>query len=409
MKNFFLVSSNLFIPSVLISILLSDIHFVPGHREVELLILALIAFKLIAGRNISLLFPKSFHEHLFLFLIIYICINIIMSILVNGVSFHWLLYFLMFLPLASEAKNIERWEIQKKLKSINLIVNFLLIYVIFGLASRVIDFSSTPIDVTMLLIPISAFMPFVIFNVKYGSQKNRIIAYIIIILCLFQILLESSRGALIIYFVTICFGFWAIGFSRRALKDIFLLSPLIVFSIFFILVSIDVTSIVNDTILVFGGTAESGALKDIDRFLNYAAMIQFFEKSSLGTMLFGTGFRSAWIHASPYLTNLYDILLPNLDYSKDETIIGIPGIIINIGIIGTLLLIFTFLSSIFFSTKDLDYKWRFFLAISILGVFARNFGNDITTNAILMFVIMPYGIYWFLASCIKDKKKINNL
>ena len=406
-KKNYLVSGNLFFPSVLIAILLSDIHFIPGNREVELLILALIGIKIIFGYKVSFLFPRSFHEYVFLIFIAYMCINVVMSIFVNSISFHWLFYFLMFLPLMSEAKKITNWDIQRKINMINLIVKFLLIYVITGLISRVIDLSSTPIVVTMLLIPVSAFMPFAIFNIKYGSQKNRILSYTLLLLCLFQIMLESSRGALVIYFVTVFLGFWAIGLSKRFLKDMTLLFPITVLAIIGLLASTDVVTTISDTLLIFGGTVESGALKDIDRFLNYIAMVEFFQESSLGTILFGTGIRSAWIHASLYLTDLYDILLPSLDYSQDKTIIGIPGIIINTGIIGIILLIFTFVTNTLFVIKDLSFKWKIFIAFSILGVFARNFGNDITTNAILMFAIMPFGIYWFLAICLKDVEKIN--
>ena len=115
-------------------------------------------------------------------------------------------------------------------------------------------------------------------------------------------------------------GFWAIGFSRKIFKDLLLLSPILFVALFVLLISVDVLAIINDTLLIFGGTAESGAIKDIDRFLNYAAMFEFYQNTNLITILLGTGFRSAWIHVAPYLTNLYDILLPQLDYSKDQTI-----------------------------------------------------------------------------------------
>ena len=115
-KKKYLVSSNLFFPSVLIAILLSDIHFIPGNREVELLILALIGIKIIFGYKVSFLLPRSFHEYVFLIFIAYMCINVVMSMVVNSVSFHWLLYFLMFLPLMSEAKKDYKLGHSKKNK-----------------------------------------------------------------------------------------------------------------------------------------------------------------------------------------------------------------------------------------------------------------------------------------------------
>ena len=147
--------------------------------------------------------------------------------------------------------------------------------VLIGLISRLLDPGALPITITMLLLPISVFIPFAIFNIKYGSIKNRYMAYLVIILCLFQIMLESSRGALVIYFATVFLGFWAIGFSRKIFKDLLLLSPILFVALFVLLISVDVLAIINDTLLIFGGTAESGAIKDIDRFLNYAAMFEF--------------------------------------------------------------------------------------------------------------------------------------
>ena len=99
-------------------------------------------------------------------------------------------------------------------------------------------------------------------------------------------------------------------------------------------------------------------------------------------------------------------MLPQLDYSKDQTIIGLPNIIVNTGILGFALLVLTSISSIFFVIKDISLRWKLLFIISILGVLARNFGNDITTNTLFLFVIMPFGVYWFLASSIKDLEQI---
>ena len=400
------IYNNIFFLSVFFSVFLSDFHFIPGHREAELAIIGLLGLKLIGGYKLSFVMPKSFHEYCFLIFTAYMCLNIVISMIINGVSFHWLLYFLMFLPLMHEAKKTSGWDIAQKKNAITLVVNFLLLSVLIGLISRLLDPGALPITITMLLLPISVFIPFAIFNIKYGSIKNRYMAYLVIILCLFQIMLESSRGALVIYFATVFLGFWAIGFSRKIFKDLLLLSPILFVALFVLLISVDVLAIINDTLLIFGGTAESGAIKDIDRFLNYAAMFEFYQNTNLITILLGTGFRSAWIHVAPYLTNLYDILLPQLDYSKDQTIIGLPNIIVNTGILGFALLVLTSISSIFFVIKDISLRWKLLFIISILGVLARNFGNDSTTNTLFLFVIMPFGVYWFLASSIKDLEQI---
>lgn len=409
-KNYF-ISGNLFIPAIIAALIFNDLHFIPGHREAEIIILFMIVAKFVIGHRVAFAIPRSLHEYVFLIFILYMSINVLMSNIVNNVSLHWLLYFLMFLPLIAESKNTLYWSLHRRKKIINLVVNFLLVSIMFGFVSRFIDFSSSPITITMLLVPISAFLPFAIFNVKYGSQKQRTMAYVVLISCLFQIMLESSRGALVIYLVSVLIGFWAIGLSKKSIKDFLLLSPLIVIALTGLALNIDIVTIFSDTLLIFGGTVEdTGALKDIDRILNYVAMIEFFQQSSLSTIFFGTGFRSAWLYVGESLSYLYDTFLPYLDYSKDQTIIGIPGIIINIGVFGMMLICIMFTTSIFSASQGLPYRWKIFIAISILGILARNFGNDLTTNVLFIMAAMPFGIYSLLASCIRDieSKKIDN-
>jgi hypothetical protein len=163
-------------------------------------------------------------------------------------------------------------------------------------------------------------------------------------------------------------------------------------------------TIIDDTLLIFSDFVEPDQeeLKDLDRYLNFSAVFDFYQDSSATTLLFGTGYRSAWLYVSPYLELLYAESMPNLDYSGDQTIIGFPGLLVDIGVVGLLLFFMMFMATILSTIKDLPFRWQLLIAVTVFGVFARNYGNNVSTNAITMLVIMPYGVFWFLSNTLQS-------
>jgi hypothetical protein len=399
--------TNLFAISVILSIILSDLQFVAGHREAEMIILLLLAFKFIF-RNVVLLRPKNKYDYLFLLYSGYMLLNVTGGIIFNDLSSHWLLFFLMFFPLMSEARKITKFNLPDKRKFITLIVNALLVFNLIGIVFYVFEFNNSIFTINSLLLPITVFLPFSIFNIKYGVRRDKIIAYIAICFSLVFIMLESSRGTLMLFFIGSLIGLWVIGISKFILKDLRMLLILLIVPFMLMTGSIDIVTIIDDTVLIIKDLFESdqGNLKDLDRYLNYIAMLEFFEDSNLSTVLFGTGYRSAWIYVSPYLESLYGYYMPNLDYSKDQTVIGFAGLIVDIGVVGFLLLVAAFFGSVFSSIKIMPFRWKILIAFTILSLLARNYGNNITINMITMLVIMPYGIFYFLSSVLYDMKAL---
>ena len=397
--------TNIFSVSVIASILLSDIQFITGHREVEIIILMLLAFKFIS-KEISLLRPKNSHDFLFLFFIVYMLINTSIGIVIDNLSLHWLLFFLLFLPLISEAKRFSKYRLISRKRLIVLIVGALLVFNLISLMFFIFDFRGTIFTINSLLLPITVFLPFCIFSIKYGKSRDKVFAYIVILLSFILIILESSRGALMMFLVNMLVGLWVIGFARFIKRDAIILLMLIIVPSIFLIRDIDIATIMNDTIVIISDLFEDNKeqIHDFDRYLNYIAMFDFFKDSSISTVLFGTGYRSSWLYVAPYLEHLYAYNMPNLDYSNDRTVIGIPGIIVDIGIVGFLLLVSVFFSSMFHSTKDLPFRWKLLLMITILSLLARNYGNNVTSNVITMLVIMPYGVLYLLSSVLRDMK-----
>ena len=168
--------------------------------------------------------------------------------------------------------------------------------------------------------------------------------------------------------------------------------------------NVDMGAIVDDTLLIFSDFVEPDQedLKDLDRYLNFLAVFDFFQDSSASTILFGTGYRSAWLYVSPYLEFLYATFMPNLDYSKDATIIGFPGLLVDSGVIGLLLFFALFMATILSTIKDLPFRWKLLIVVTVFGVFARNYGNNVSANAITMLVIMPYGVFWLLSNTLQS-------
>jgi hypothetical protein len=111
-----MISVNIFLLSIVLSIVLSDMYFLPGNREVELFILLLLAFKFSCNK-LYLVKPKFTHDFLFLIYTAYMLINVSLGVIYNGLSLHWLLFFLMVYPLMSEAKKIREWSILRKKKA----------------------------------------------------------------------------------------------------------------------------------------------------------------------------------------------------------------------------------------------------------------------------------------------------
>ena len=94
--------------------------------------------------------------------------------------------------------------------------------------------------------------------------------------------------------------------------------------------------------------------------------------------------------------------MPNLDYSKDATIIGFPGLLVDSGVIGLLLFFALFMATILSTIKDLPFRWKLLIVVTVFGVFARNYGNNVSANAITMLVIMPYGVFWLLSNTLQS-------
>jgi hypothetical protein len=398
-----MISVNLFLLSIVFSIVLSDIHFLPGNREVELFILLLLAFKF-SCNNLYLVKPKYTRDFLFLIYTAYMLINVSSGVIYNGLSLHWLLFFLMAYPLMSEAKKISEWTILRKKKAISSLVNALLVFNLFGFLFYIVDLSAIGIKPTKLLLPIIAFLPFAIFNIKYGSNKDRFFAYLTILLSFSLIMVESSRGTLMVSFAILSIGLWIIGVKTLIRRDMIKLAPILAISLVLLMANIDMGTIIDDTLLIFSDFVEPDQekLKDLDRYLNFSAVFDFYQDSSATTILFGTGFRSSWLYVSPYLEFLYAESMPSLDYSKDQAIIGFPGLLVDIGVIGLLLFFMMFMATILSTIKDLPFRWQLLIAVTVFGVFARNYGNNVSTSAITMLVIMPYGVFWFLSNTLQS-------
>ena len=398
-----MIQVNLFLVSIILSIVLSDIQFLPGNREVELSILLLIAFKFLCNA-IYLIKPKYTHDYLFLIYTAYMLINVSLGVVYNDLSLHWVFFFLMVYPLMSESRKLSEWSILRKKEVIGSVVGALLIYNVLGLSFYILDLAAFGINPTKLLLPIIAFLPFVIFNINYGSNKDRYVAYLTILISFAFIMIESSRGTLLIYFVSLSIGLWIIGARTVLKRDLAKLFPILAISLFLLVSNIDMGTIIDDTLLIFSDFVESDQenLKDLDRYLNYSAVFDFYQDSSASTILFGTGFRSAWLYVSPYLEFLYAEFMPTLDYSGDQTIIGFPGLLVDIGVVGLLLFFLMFIATIFSTIKGLPFRWKLLIAVTVFGVFARNYGNNVSTNVITMLVIMPYGVFWFLSNALQS-------
>ena len=398
-----MIQVNLFLVSIILSIVLSDIQFLPGNREVEFSILLLIAFKFLCNA-IYLIKPKYTHDYLFLIYTAYMLINVSLGVVYNDLSLHWVFFFLMVYPLMSESRKLSEWSILRKKEVIGSVVGALLIYNVLGLSFYILDLAAFGINPTKLLLPIIAFLPFVIFNINYGSNKDRYVAYLTILISFAFIMIESSRGTLLIYFVSLSIGLWIIGARTVLKRDLAKLFPILAISLFLLVSNIDMGTIIDDTLLIFSDFVESDQenLKDLDRYLNYSAVFDFYQDSSASTILFGTGFRSAWLYVSPYLEFLYAEFMPTLDYSGDQTIIGFPGLLVDIGVVGLLLFFLMFIATIFSTIKGLPFRWKLLIAVTVFGVFARNYGNNVSTNVITMLVIMPYGVFWFLSNALQS-------
>jgi len=397
-----MISVNFFLVSVILSIVLSDIQFLPGNREVEFFILLLLTFKFLIS-NLHIVKPVHVHDFLFLIFTVYMLTNVYMGVIYNDLSLHWFLFFLMFYPLMSEAKKISRWSLLKKKKAISSLVNALLLFNLIGFSFYIVDLPSMGITPTKLLLPLIAFSPFAIFNIKYGSNKDRFIAYLTLFVCYAFIMAESSRGTLVIYSVIVSIGVWIVGVKTVIVRDSAKIVPMLAISLILLVANIDMGTIIDDTLLIFSDLVEpdQDELKDLDRYLNFLAVFDFFQAASINTILFGTGFRSSWLYVAPYLELLYEIFMPNLDYSKDLSVIGFPGLLVDIGVIGLFLFFTLFSAAILSNIKGLPFRWKLLIAVTIFGVFMRNYGNNVSANAITMLVIMPYGVLWLLSNAIR--------
>ena len=141
---------------------------------------------------LSFVMPKSFHEYCFLIFTAYMCLNIVISMIINGVSFHYFIFFNVF-TFKFKAKNIWLGYCQKK-NAITLGCKFLLLSVLIGLISRPLDPGALPITITMLLLPISVFIPFgAILNMDLLKQIHGLFGYNFMFISNYA---ESSRGAL---------------------------------------------------------------------------------------------------------------------------------------------------------------------------------------------------------------------
>jgi hypothetical protein len=314
----------------------------------------------------------------------------------------------------SESKKISEWSILRKKKFISSVVGALLMFNLLGLLFYIVDLTALGIKPTKLLLPITAFLPFAIFNIEYGSNKDRFLAYLTILVSFAFIMIESSRAALLIYFATVSIGLWVIDVRTVIKRDLAKLAPMLAISLVLLIANIDMGTIIDDTLLVFSDFIESNPddLKDLDRYLNFLAVFDFYQASSATTILFGTGYRSAWLYVSPYLEFLYGVVMPNLDYSGDQTIIGFAGLLVDIGVVGLLLFFTMFIATILSTIKGLPFRWKLLIAVTVFGVFARNYGNNVSANAITMLVIMPYGVFWFLSNALQsirsDPRQLTN-